>query len=470
MNKLLSTAPGGSREFGAQHRWKVLGVGFAANASFSAAFSGIPTTAVFLRSGYHLGNHELGLVLGMLGLGIAVSELPWGLLTDRWGDRRVLLLGLLSTAAALAGLALFVSPGPGYVPGMSMLALGLLLVGLLGGSVNGSSGRAVMAWFREGERGLAMSIRQTAVPAGGGLGALVLPLLASRYGFVSAYAVLAVACAVTAWFAWRWLHEPAPADDAAVDGSKETRGLNAVQGSAAAHGPNAAHIAKPAHGAQRPASAAPASAAAAPSSTASPLRELSIWRVALGAGALCVPQIAVITFGTVFLHDFGRAGVFAISATMAAVQTGAAVARVWSGAWTDRRGNRRAYMRACSLLTALLFALLALATGLAGLHHGVSVVPFALLLVLGGVSASAWHGVAYTELATIAGTRRAGTALAMGNTCVFLTLFVTPLAIPALLSVGAWPLVWAIASACALLAWPVLPAAAAARAMRAARV
>lgn len=80
-------------ERAASHRWKVLGVGFAANASFSAAFSGIPTTAVFLRSGYHLGNEGLGLVLGMLGLGIAVSELPWGLLTDRWGDRRVLLLG-----------------------------------------------------------------------------------------------------------------------------------------------------------------------------------------------------------------------------------------------------------------------------------------------------------------------------------------------------------------------------------------
>src|SRR6201996_5875155 len=94
----------------ARHKWKVLGVGFAANASFSAAFSGIPTTAVFLRSGYHLGNDGLGLVLGMLGLGIAVSELPWGLLTDRWGDRRVLLLGLASTGAALAVMAAWAVP------------------------------------------------------------------------------------------------------------------------------------------------------------------------------------------------------------------------------------------------------------------------------------------------------------------------------------------------------------------------
>ncbi len=408
----------------ARHRWKVLGVGFAANASFSAAFSGIPTTAVFLRSGYHLDNGGLGLVLGMLGLGIAISELPWGLLTDRWGDRRVLLLGLLSTAAALAGLALFVVPSGAHVPGVVTLALGLLLVGLLGGSVNGSSGRAVMAWFREGERGLAMSIRQTAVPAGGGIGALMLPALASRFGFASAYTVLAMACAITALFAWRWLHEPprVEADEACSD-----------------HQPTRA---------------------GGVTASVSPLRDIRIWRVAFGAGALCVPQLAVVTFGTVFLHDFGRAGVLAISVTMAAVQTGAAIARVWSGGWTDRRGNRRAYMRACSLLTAGMFASLALVAGLAGMHHAAMTIVFALMIVLGGVCASAWHGVAFTELATLAGTSRAGTALAIGNTCVFLTLFVTPLAIPPLLSLGSWPMVWAVASVCALVAWPVFPRAA----------
>ncbi|MFM0390896.1 MFS transporter [Paraburkholderia phytofirmans] len=417
----------------ASHRWKVLGVGFAANASFSAAFSGIPTTAVFLRSGYHLGNDGLGLVLGMLGLGIAVSELPWGMLTDRWGDRRVLLLGLLSTAAALAGLARFVVPSGAHVPSVTMLALGLLLVGLLGGSVNGSSGRAVMAWFREGERGLAMSIRQTAVPAGGGLGALLLPVLASRFGFASAYSVLAFACAITAAFAWRWLHEPSHTD---ADGALDARDTAAASG-------------------------APA--------RVSPLRDIGIWRVALGAGALCVPQLAVVTFGTVFLHDFSRAGVLAISVTMAAVQTGAAIARVWSGGWTDRRGNRRAYMRACSLLTAVLFASLALLTGLVGMHHMAMTAIFAVMVVLGGVSASAWHGVAFTELATLAGTSRAGTALAIGNTCVFLTLFLTPLAIPPLLSIGSWPMVWAVTSICALVALPVFPRAAREAKVRTAR-
>lgn len=104
----LSSA--GSAQRSRHHRWKVLGVGVAANASFSAAFSGIPTTAVFIRSAYHLGNAELGIALGLLGLGIAISELPWGLLTDRWGDRAVLLAGLGLTALALFGDGVFRGP------------------------------------------------------------------------------------------------------------------------------------------------------------------------------------------------------------------------------------------------------------------------------------------------------------------------------------------------------------------------
>src|SRR5256885_8143739 len=81
-----------------RHRWKVLAAGVIADAAFSVVFSGIPMTAILMRSGYQLDTRTLGLALGLMGLGIALSELPWGLLTDRWGDRPVLLLGLCGTA------------------------------------------------------------------------------------------------------------------------------------------------------------------------------------------------------------------------------------------------------------------------------------------------------------------------------------------------------------------------------------
>ncbi|AEK63012.1 MFS transporter [Collimonas fungivorans] len=400
-----------------RHRWKVLGVGVAANASFSAAFSGIPTTAVLIRSGYHLDNAELGLVLGLMGLGIALSELPWGLLTDRWGDRPVLLSGLATTAVALALMALFVVPGPGHVPGLPLLAAGLLLVGLLGGSVNGSSGRAVMTWFGEGERGMAMSIRQTAVPLGGAIGALFLPALAAHFGFASVYGVLALFCAVTLFFTWLWLYEPA------------------------------ASAAEKTHAARQP-------------TTPAPLKDRQLWRIVAAIGILCAPQCSILFFGAVFLHDFSHAGIAAITIAMATLQCGAMVMRVWSGRWTDRKRNRREFLRFCTISSAIAFAALAALVTLAGQSPNIGPVMATLLiamLVLTGVSISAWHGVAYTELATIAGARNAGTALGMANTSVFVMCFLTPLAIPHILTFGSWPAVWLLGSACALVALRFFP-------------
>ncbi|MFX5756998.1 hypothetical protein ABTE27_23900, partial [Acinetobacter baumannii] len=76
----LSTHPATVPGSPSAHRWKVLAAGVAANASFSAVFSGIPVTSLVLRSDYHLSNAQLGLALGLLSLGVALGELPWGVL------------------------------------------------------------------------------------------------------------------------------------------------------------------------------------------------------------------------------------------------------------------------------------------------------------------------------------------------------------------------------------------------------
>ncbi len=402
------------RVFSPGHRWKVLGLGVAANASFSATFSGIPATAVVLRQGYHLGNAELGMALGVLGLGVALSELPWGLLTDRWGDRRVLLIGLGATAAWLFVMAMLIVPTRTNIPNVTLLSASLLLTGLLGGSVNGSSGRAIMAWFRESERGFAMSIRQTAVPLGGGLGALVLPSLALAFGFAAVFGLLAAASGLSALFAWRWLHEP------------PTQGERPF-GSAVVVGPP-------------------------------PLRNIEVWRIATAIGLLCFPQVAVLTFAAVFLHDFVGLGTAATSVSLAAVQIGAMVMRVWSGRFTDRHGNRRLFLRSCCAISALAFVVLWLLLLAASAMSGRAFFPMAILpvlLVVAGISVSSWHGVAYTELATLAGAGHVGTALSLANSFVFVGFFLVPVAIPGLLHLFSWPGVWLSAAICALIAWPI---------------
>jgi sugar phosphate permease len=236
-----------------------------------------------------------------------------------------------------------------------------------------------------------------------------------------AYAVLAGLCALSAAFTWRWLHEPAA--------EPATRAMAAT--------PTTVPTTAPLRG---------------------PLRQSRVWRVAVSIGLLCVPQCAVIAFTSIFLVDFSHAALAAASAALVLVQAGAAVARIASGRWTDRRKNRHAFLRACSCVTSLLFAALGLAV-LAAAHGWLahdSALIFALL-VTGGICASAWHGVAFTEIATLAGASRAGTALGLGNTFAFVSLFLTSLAVPALLSFSGWPLAWLVTAACALLAAPVFP-------------
>lgn len=283
---------------------------------------------------------------------------------------------------------------------------------------------AVMAWFGEGERGLAMSIRQMALPAGGAAGALLLPALAESVGFRGVYGALAAMCLVTTGFVWLWLREP-----------PVTR-------------PKGEPAARPGTGGT------------------GLFRNGSVWRTVFGLGALCIPQIAVVTFAAVFLNDALHLGTTAISATIVAVQLGAAVARVWSGRYTDRRRNRRPFLKACALLTAAVYGALALLVAVkptgAG-HHGALMLVGVGVLVVGGIVASSWHGIAFTELATIAGITHTGAALGLGNTFAFGTYFLTPLAIPLLLDRGGWGAVWMASALAALLAFALFPKAAATR-------
>ncbi|MBU2897038.1 MFS transporter [Vibrio hepatarius] len=404
------------------HRWRVLFVGIAANISFSMVVGGIPASAVFMRAGYELSTIHLGWVMSMIGLGAAVSELPWGLLTDRLGDRAVLVIGLLSTSVILIFMTFFVVPTEDFIPDLPLLATSVLFIGLLGSCVNGASGRAIMSWFQEGERGFAMSLRQSAVPAGYGIGALLFPFLALNYGFDAIYGFSAVLCIICALYSWRWLYQPIS--------EKQTSSKTHVH------------------------------AATQTQKITSPLKRISVWRIVFAIGIFCAPQFAIITFATVFLNDFGKVGVAVISTCLAVIQVGAIVSRIWAGRWTDKRKNRREFLRTCCLLSLASFLLLALEVALLpqdSVSQPLIMISLVALITISGIFVSAWHGVAYTELAIIAGVERTGTALAMGNTVVYGIFCVTPLVIPALLTLHGWDMVWLASGLSALMSLYLFP-------------
>ncbi len=167
---------------GTRYRWVILGAGTLAQATFSALSVGLPALAPALRSHYRLSLGETGVVLGAVGIGMLFTLLPWGLLADRLSERVVIAIGL-----SAAGLALVIA---GRTHSYGALVAVLFVAGAFGASVNAASGRAVMGWFPLRERGLALGVRQTAIPIGGATAAAGLPWLASAGGTRLAFLVL----------------------------------------------------------------------------------------------------------------------------------------------------------------------------------------------------------------------------------------------------------------------------------------
>jgi sugar phosphate permease len=266
-----------------------------------------------------------------------------------------------------------------------------------------------MAWFAKRDRGLAMSIRQTAVPAGGAIGAALLPFLAVTLGFRSVFGVLASLCMLASVAAILWLHDPPVSAGAADEMS--------------------------AHGA----------AADSTPVTPDPLRRWDVWRVAISGGLLTCPQFAILTFGSVFLHDVKHMSISSAALVLVVVQVLGATGRVLTGRISDRRGGgRRPIIKLLGWASAIAFAVTAVVGSL----------PTAIVIVLlgtAGTFASSWHGVAYAEIAEMAGVGRAATALGMENTTVFVGAFTIPMLIPVVLIAG-WPAVWALVAICSLAA------------------
>ena len=265
-----------------RYRWAVLAAGHVSQTSFSALAIGLPVLVPTLREEYDLSLGQIGVVLGAEWIGALVTMLPWGIAADRYGERVVLALGLGACAAFLVGAA--------YAPDFGSLVALLALAGAAGASVNSASGRAVMHWFTADERGLALGVRQTAVPLGGLIAALALPPLISDGDATAGFLFFAVLCVV-----------------GAVVGATVIRGRADVTHE---------------HELET-------------STLLSTLRDGRLWRLSVGAGIYVYSQIAVIGFGVVFLHDEHGLSERDAALVIAASQVLAVGFRIGTGRWSD---------------------------------------------------------------------------------------------------------------------------------------
>ena len=365
-----------------RYRWVILGAGTFAQSAFSALAVGLPALAPALRSQYALSLGQTGVVLGAVGAGMLLTLLPWGLLADRIGERAVMSLGLAAAGGALVATSATHSYG-------ALVGL-LALAGALGASVNAASGRAVMGWFGARERGLALGIRQTAIPIGGALGAVLLPVLASAGGTRLAFFFLAGACA-------------AGAAVAAVF----------VRGGSGGE-PELGEVSRP-------------------------LRDPSMWLLGAGTGLYLLAQIGIISFVVLFLHEHRHMSKYAAGAVLATIYVLAIAARIASGRISDRLGSRLRPLRTIGVALALFTAAVAAATD----------APLALvvpLFVVAGVLSMSWNGLAYASAAEMAGAARTGAALGFQQTLLGVVVAAAPPAVAAI-ATHSWRVAFLVAAA-----------------------
>ena len=343
---------------------------------------GLPVLAPALRDAHSLSLVEIGVLLDALWIGTLLTLLPWGVLADRVGERLVLATGLGVCAAALVG--------AGYAAGYGSLLLLIGLAGAAGASVNAASGRAVMQWFPASERGFALGVRQTAIPVGGLISALVLPALGLR----SAFVFLAVLCVAGAAFGLVAIHEP---EGAAADDVLEPRGLGAT------------------------------------------LRDHRLWLLCGGSSLYLVAQLAVVSFLVLFLHDERGLSDAEAAGVLAGVQVVAAVLRIGGGRWSDRIGSRMRPLRIVGVGSAVTLALATAALS----------APLAVLLpafVLAGGLSMAWNGLSFTAAAEIAGRSRSGAALGMQQSALAAAGAVVPPAFAAVVAATSWRVGFGVAA------------------------
>ena len=366
----------------------MLAGGTTAQASFSAIGIGLPALSPAIRTHFGLTLSQIGIMLAAEWVGTLLTLLAWGIAADRFGERIVLGAGLAGCAAFLAASA--------YATSFGWLVVFLALAGAWGSSVNSASGRAVMQWFQPGQRGLALGIRQTAIPAGGLVAALVLPHLGVESGllFLAAFCLLGGIAGVLT------VREP--------------------------------------HETQLPQEAVEWT-----------LKDRRLWKLSAGSGLYLVTQVAIIGFVVLFLHDARNVSAAAAAAVLAAIQVGAAALRIGAGRWSDVLGSRAVPLRRLGVATAL-------ATGVVAALTGASLwILVPAFVVAGGLSMS-WNGLSFTAAAELAGGRRSGAAIGFQQSVLSGVGAAAPVAFAALVAATSWRAGFALAAVCPLLALPLL--------------
>jgi MFS family permease len=174
--------------------WRGVGLVSSWQLTASVCFYAIFAATAFVREAFTVSRTLVGITVTAVMLGYTAALFLAGAAVDGYGERPVMVVGLLVLAASMLGVA--------FAPNYPLLLVALLVVGGGYASAMPSTNRAVLEVAPRGQRNLAMNVKQVGVTAGSGLSAvLITGLAATRFGWRTGFLVAGgVALVVAAAF------------------------------------------------------------------------------------------------------------------------------------------------------------------------------------------------------------------------------------------------------------------------------
>ncbi|HEV7741232.1 MAG TPA: MFS transporter [Pseudolysinimonas sp.] len=378
--------------------WLMLAVGVLAQSAASV----VQSTPAFLIPLLHgergLTLAQAGLLAASTSLGVLLTLVLWGAATDRWGERGVLVTGLLLTGAGVLGAT--------FAQGYVALGLAFLVAGMGSACASSASGRVVIGWFPAERRGFAMGIRQMSQPLGVAIAAIAVPALVASGSLTPALLfgavfvlVMAGACAVFI------VNPPRPARVTDAEG----RPANPYRGDA------------------------------------------TLARIHLVSALLVIPQYVLSTFGLVWLIADQGWDAVAAGVLVAASQFIGAIGRIGAGILSDRVGSR---LRPLRWVAVVGIPLLLLTAGAGELHLAPLV---AAAYILASCVSVADNGLAFTAVAEIAGAHWSGRSLGVQNTGQYITAALAAPLVGLLIGVVGYSAAFALVALAPAAAVPLVP-------------
>ena len=187
-------------------RWRVLALLFAVRMTMGFQFQSVASLAPLIRNDFGVGIADVGFLIGLYMSPGLVLAVPSGAIGRRFGDKAMILAGLVLMAAG--GLIMALAGTWGWQ------IAGRLVAGVGGVLLNVLMSKLVTDWFSGKEIATAMAIFVNSWPAGLALALLVLPAIGTGAGVSQTF--LFVTLVVVAGFAAFALLYPAPQATAAA--------------------------------------------------------------------------------------------------------------------------------------------------------------------------------------------------------------------------------------------------------------